>query len=255
MATDLDFARNTQWWVQRNMPPPALQDRPDVTCEVEETTAISQSGEQLVMRHVYALYLDYSQTVLTARFNPNDPSRVEFDQRHQPPPSTLRQDQLEMAHGQFGVRLAEAAKKKENSVVGNGTPAALVLELFRTIPDALPPIGTRAFGALVYTNLANASVQLYDEIRKGDIVTFRNAKFQGHKGGLNKKYHVDIGKPDHVAVVEDWDGTRKKIKAWEQGRDGKKVKLESFRLEDLRSGEIKVWREVSREWVGWGRKS
>ena len=255
MATDLDIGRNTQWWVQRNMPPPALQDRPDVTYEIEESGAISQNGEELVMRHVYALYLDYSQTILTARFNPHDPSRAEFNQRHQPPPSTLRQDQLETAHMRFGTKLAEAAKSRENTTVGNGTPFAFVMELFHAIPDALPPIGSRGYGSVIYTNLANASVQQYDEIRKGDILSFRNAKLQGHKGAMKQKYNIDVGKPDHVAVVVDWDGTRKKVRVWEQGRESRKVKEESFKLGDLRSGEVKIWRVVSREWVGWGRKS
>jgi myosin tail region-interacting protein MTI1 len=31
-----------------------------------------------------------------------------------------------------------------------------------------------------------------------------------------------------VAVVAVWDGTKKKVRAWEQGRESKKVKLESF---------------------------
>ena len=207
------------------------------------------------MRHIYALYLDLSQTIITARFSPKNPSNAEFSQRHQPPPSALRQDQLESAHTKFGSRIGEIAKSRENSTIGNGTPIAFVMELFNAVPDALPPIGTRAFGALIYTNLANASVQQYDEIRRGDVVTFRNAKFQGHRGTMKQKYNMDVGKPEHVAIVLDWDGGRRKLKAWEQGRESKKVKEASFKHDDLRSGEIKIWRIVSREWVGWGRKS
>ena len=133
------------------------------------------------LRHVYILYLDYSQTIVTARFNPKSPSHVEINQRHQPPPTPLRQDQLENAHMRFGVRLAEGAKAREHSTVGNGSPGALLSELMGVVPDA--------------------------------------------------------------------------FRAWEQGRESKKVKIESFKLGDLRSGEVKVWRVVSREWVGWGRKS
>lgn len=57
------------------------------------------------------------------------------------------------------------------------------------------------------------------------------------------------GKMEHVAIVLDWDGTKKKVRAYEQGRESKKVKLESFRLGDLKSGECKVWRVVKKTWV------
>lgn len=62
---------------------------------------------------------------------------------------------------------------------------------------------------------------------------------------------MEVGKPEHVAVVVDWDGTKKKIRAYEQGREKKKVTVEGYKMADLRSGECKVWRVVGREWVGW----
>lgn len=68
---------------------------------------------------------------------------------------------------------------------------------------------------------------------------------------MHSKYSVEVGKTDHVGVVIEWDGTKKKVRAWEQGRESKKVKLESFKFGDLRSGEVKVWRVMARNWVGW----
>lgn len=65
-------------------------------------------------------------------------------------------------------------------------------------------------------------------------------------------------------MVADWDGTKKKIRVWEQkGKDGgkgkekevvpggAKVKEESYRVADLKSGEVRVWRVMGRGWVGW----
>jgi len=49
----------------------------------------------------------------------------------------------------------------------------------------------------------------------------------------------------------DWDGTKKKVRVFEQGREKGKVKVEGFKMGDLKSGEVKVWRVVGREWVGW----
>jgi len=164
----------------------------------------------------------------------------------------MRQDQLEATYAKYGAKVAEAVTPRQNAVAGDGSPQGLITELLQPLKGVLHPVGTRAYGALVYSNLANATVQQFDEIRPGDIVSFRNAKFQGKHGGvMHQKYQLEAGKPDHVAVVVEWDGTKKKIRAAEQGRESKKCKVESFRLGDLRSGEVRVWRLMSRTWVGW----
>ncbi|KXG54095.1 uncharacterized protein PGRI_072390 [Penicillium griseofulvum] len=251
IATDVDFAEYTLWWTKPNTPPPAFQNRSDLLFEIEETASTNRGGKTTVSKDVYILFLDYSQTVLNVQFDPKNPADVSFEQRHEPPPLPLRQDQLEQAHIQLGTRISEAVNSIQNSTVGDGTPFGLVQYLLSPLSDALLPVGTRGYGASVYSNLANASVTQNDEIRAGDIVSFRNARFQGHRGTMHQKYSAEVGKPDHVGIVVDWDGTKKKIRAWEQGRESKKVKMESFKLNDLRSGECKVWRVMPRSWVGW----
>lgn len=253
IAADIDLGQDSQWWVQPNLPPPVLQNRQDIIYEIEETSTTRRGGKQTVTKTVYILYMDYSQTRISAQFEPREPTSVNFEQQHDSPPTRPRQDQLESAHTKFGLRISEGVNSKKETVVGDGTPQALVEELISTLPEALPPVGVRAYGALVYANLANATVQQLDEIRSGDIITFRNAKFQGHRGPMKSKYAYDVGKPDHIGIVVDWDGTKKKVRAWEQGRESKKVRIESFKLSDMRSGEVKVWRVMARNWVGWGQ--
>ena len=246
--------------VHDKLPPPSLQNRNDVRYEIESSTSTKRGGKTTVSKDVYVLYMDYSQSTINAMFDPQEPSHAVLEQRHERPPPPLRQDQLEDAAKHFSSRIAESAAAKINATVGDGSAHSFIYELIQSLSDALLPVGTRAYGALVYSNLANASTQQFDEIRAGDIVTFRNAKFSGHKGGLHSKYSMDVGKPDHVGVVIDWDGTKKKIRAWEQGReaDGKgskkaKVQQESFKVGDLRSGEVRVWRVMGRKWVGWDK--
>jgi hypothetical protein len=250
IANDIDLAAHNGWWRQANQVPPVLQGRKDLYFEAEETTT-KQGANTITTRTIYILFQDYSQTILTIVFDPYDQSDVEIDQRHEPPPRQLRQDELEQAYELFGRAISSAVTSKKDSVVGDGTPQALVHELLRPFKDALAPIGARAYGALVYANLANASTQQIDEIRPGDIVSIRNAKFQGKHGAMHAKYTAEVGRPDHVGVVAEWDGTKKKVRAWEQGRENKKVKMESFKLDDLRSGEVKIWRVMPRSWVGW----
>ncbi|KAK4674731.1 assembly of actin patch protein [Podospora pseudopauciseta] len=253
VANDIDLANQSGWWLQPNGLPSQLHGRKDIFFESEESTSSDphQGGKTIVTRDIYVLFQDYSQTVITVRFNPQDPSDVQLDQRHEAPPRALRQDQLEESYERFGRAIGEAVHKLKDTVVGDGTPQGLIHELLRPHKDALHPVGTRAYGALVYSNLANASTSQNDEIRPGDIISIRNAKFQGKHGAMHAKYSVEVGKPDHVAVVGEWDGTKKKVRAWEQGRESKKVKLESFKLDDLRSGEVKIWRVMPRSWIGW----
>jgi hypothetical protein len=250
VANDIDLGRASYWWTQPSSIPPALQSRRDFLYELEETSS-DQSGKNLITKQLFVLYQDYSQTIITAEFDAQDPANVNLEQRHEQPPSRLRQDQLEQAHDQFGRRIHESVTSKQNTVVGDGTPHALIQELLKPFTNALLPVGNRAYGAVVYGNLANASTQQNDEIRPGDIITLRNTKFQGKHGPMHAKYSMEVGKPDHVGVVSEWDGTKKKVRAWEQGRESKKVKLESFKLDDLRSGEVKIWRVMPRSWVGW----
>jgi hypothetical protein len=253
VANDIDLANQSGWWLQPNGLPPQLYGRKDIFFESEESSSADphQGGKTIVTRDIYVLFQDYSQTIITVRFNPRDPADVNLEQHHKPPPRALRQDQLEQSYERFGRAIGEAAASKKDTVVGDGTPQALIYELLRPFKDALLPVGTRAYGALVYSNLANASTTQNDEIRPGDIVSIRNAKFQGKHGAMHAKYSMEVGKPDHVAVVAEWDGTKKKVRAWEQGRESKKVKVESFKLDDLRSGEVKIWRVMPRSWIGW----
>ncbi|CCU74746.1 SH3 domain-containing protein/hypothetical protein [Blumeria hordei DH14] len=250
VANDIDLAPMSFWWTQLNGIPAALQGKKDILFESEEKTSY-QGGKTMIKKEIYVLFQDYSQTILSAYFDSQNPADVKLEQTHEQPPSRLRQDQLEQAHENLGRRIYDEIITRKDSIVGDGTPHGLITELLKPLPNVLHPVGSRAYGALIYGNIANASVQQRDEIRPGDIITFRNSKFQGKHGPLNAKYSIEVGKPEHVGIVAEWDGTKKKIRAWEQGRESKKVKLESFKLEDLRSGEVKVWRVMPRSWVGW----
>ena len=254
IAEDIDLAAQTGWWQQSSQIPPVFQGRKDIVFETEESTSTNRGAKTIITRTITVLFIDYSKTIITVHYDPYDPADVQLDQRHEPPPRSLRQDQLENSYDRFGRAIADMASSKKDSVVGDGTPQGLIHELLRPFKDALRPVGTRAYGALVYANMANASTLLHDEIRPGDIISFRNTRFQGKHGAMHAKYSAEVGKPDHVGVVAEWDGTKKKVRAWEQGRESRKVKMESFKLDDLRSGEVKVWRVMPRSWVGWSTR-
>ncbi|KAI6247646.1 hypothetical protein HI914_03924 [Erysiphe necator] len=253
LAKDIDLAPMSYWWTQPSGIPPVLQGRQDILLESVESSS-TFGVKDMVLKELYILFKDYSQTIVFAEFDPLNPADVKLEQKHEQPPRP-HQDQLEQAHEQIGQSVFERVTARKETIVGDGKPQDLIKELLSPFKDALPPIGKRVYGALVYCNIANACTHQNDEIRPGDIITLRNAKFQGKHGALGAKYTMEVGKPHHVGVVSEWDGTKKKIRAWEQGRESKKVKLESFKLDDLKSGEVKVWRVMPRSWVGWQEKN
>lgn len=255
IARDIDLGHASMWWTRPNTAPPALSNRNDVLLEFEGSSASKRGGRTTISRDVYVLFQDYSTSTISARFDSKEPADASLEQQHQAGPARPSQDQLESFFEQFGKTVVSATNALSGTSVDDGSAIALIRKAFAAVPAALPPIGTRVFGALVYSNLGNASIHQSDEIRPGDIASFRNAKFSGKHGAMHAKYSMDVGEPEHVAVVSEWDGTKKKIRAWEQGRESKKVKVESFKLGDLKSGEVKIWRVVPRSFVGWEGES
>lgn len=81
------------------------------------------------------------------------------------------------------------------------------------------------------------------DAKPGDLIKFNNCVFSGHKGSLHTKYTIETGVKS--VVVHEFDVVKKKIKA--QGKN----KLESYKFNDLKSGEYEVLRPVGRKFVGW----
>ncbi|KAK5013320.1 assembly of actin patch protein, partial [Cryomyces antarcticus] len=69
IATDVDLGERAQWWAQANVPPPVFQNRKDVLYEIEESSTSKRGGRTTISKDVYVLFSDYSQTVITARFD------------------------------------------------------------------------------------------------------------------------------------------------------------------------------------------
>ncbi len=132
----------------------------------------------MVNKDVYVLFADYSQTVINVRFDAKNPSDVIPSSDMKRLLAKLRQDQLEV-----GTRKDLAAKNLggcslqcKNTTVGDGTSHGLIQHLLSPLSDVLCSVGTRSYGALVYANLANASVQQHGKILVGEVISFRNAR-------------------------------------------------------------------------------
>lgn len=251
MATkEEDILDGSSWWLEEGSPPPGYGKRDDLIFEVEDTTSSRRGGRSVVTREVYILFSDYSQRIITVQYDLDSPSRPTFSQRDKPPPSLPSKVELEKWHQTTGSQIVSSAEIRLGSTIGDGTAISLISDILGEVDGCLPSVGMHVHGALVYSNMGNSSTTQSDEIRSGDIVTFHNAIFQAH-GGLRGKTVTEVGKPDHVAIVQEWNGSKKKLKVFEQRPEQRRVSHNSYKIGDLKSGEVQVFRPMPRTWVDW----
>ena len=117
----------------------------------------------------------------------------------------------------------------------------------------LPPIGNKSYGVTIYKNFNNSNVSKIDDIKAGDILWIKNGKFSTHKGIIGSK-SVTVGDgPDNgtcAGVIYDFDPKQAKFKVIEQDASGH-IKQESYKIGEFKSGKIRVFRPVSRQYVDW----
>jgi len=247
---DENIQDGSRWWLEADSPPPIYKGRDDLAVEVEDNHSTRRGGRSTLTREVYVLFSDYSQKMITVQYDVDDPSRPVFSQRHKPPPPEPSKSELESWHKQLGLQILSSAESRIGGSVGEGTSLAFVKDIIKNITACLPSPGTQTHGAVVYSNIGNSSTKQSDEIRPGDIVAFRHAIFQTH-GGLRGKTALEVGKPDHVAIVQEWNGSKRKLKVIEQRPEQRRVVHNSYKIPELKSGEVHVFRPMPRSWIDW----
>lgn len=81
-------------------------------------------------------------------------------------------------------------------------------------------------------------------IQPGDVIQFRDAKFEGKKLRGFDNYHATY--PHHTAVVLALKKEHNVITVLEQNVGGKRLVIEStYRLTDLKAGWLRIYRPVS----------
>lgn len=165
------------------------------------------------------------------------------------PPSAeqhLTPDDL-MAHwGRVGIQIHEVAaalhEKSKKGVVGDGSYLGFVTTVLGQVPNAAQPAPPfESFGYLVYSQAAAAVQRRVSDIMPGDVLVAHDAKFKGHKGLQSYHQHVGVGQP-LLAVIVDFETKKSKVKVFQANQHvgQQSVEAASYRLEDLKSGEVKV---------------
>ena len=175
-----------------------------------------------------------------------------------PPPGTeftsttlqnLSPEELTAIWKRVGVQICEAAtllyEKSKKTVVGDGTYAGFVNAALSEVPNAAKPSGlggAQGWGYLVYAQTGSAVQKRLSEIMTGDVVEFVDVRFKGHKKLQPYSQHVGAAGEPLVGVVSEVEHKKSKVKLLQANQHVGQQTVESvsYRLEDLKSGTVKV---------------
>lgn len=185
---------------------------------------------------------DLSRTIVSVSFGEEDPSDADVSQESFAPPPYPSLDALIRLSTTLGAQIFAAAHSKLSEKARDVNAYQLIDLCFSRAPNALPPIAHSTFGIVVFATRGGSQKYEQDEPRAGDIVVFDNVKI---KHGLSTT-KVGQGARPHVAVVASWDVKKRKLHTIEA--EGQ-VTEEGYRVEDVKSGEVKVFRVVDKAWL------
>lgn len=246
---ELKLDVSSAWWLKKNELPPSLQSRvdKDLIFEVDENVIKRRGGKQLVLKDYYILNQDNSQNVLHVSFDPADSqATVNITETSEKPP-IFSKSELEKYSTTLGVQVFQVASR----LVNQSIKEPLVPYVLSQIKGVLKPVGLRSYGAVIYTNSNHSEVHQVDDFKAGDIIAINKAKFQGHNK-LHQKIVYDVGNggAPFAGVITEFDESKRKFRVIESDGSGK-VKHSSYKPSDMKSGKIKVFRVVSRDFVKW----
>jgi len=136
---------------------------------------------------------------------------------------------------QSAIALAEKGKK---SIVGDGTGVGFVAATLAGTPGAYKA----SYGWLVFSQNGASVQRRSSDIMPGDIIVLTDAKLKGHKGlqGYSTQLSGEL-----VGVVCEFEAKKSKVKVWQPALHPNSypaVESVSYRLEDLKSGSVMVYR-------------
>ncbi|PCH39841.1 hypothetical protein WOLCODRAFT_88321 [Wolfiporia cocos MD-104 SS10] len=157
-------------------------------------------------------------------------------------------DDLIAQWGRVGIQIHEAAtvlfEKSKKSLVGDGTFLGFITAVLNQVPNALQPEPPYdMFGYLIYAQAGSSVQRRVSDVMPGDIIVLQDAKFKGHKG--LQMYHQTVGAGEPLyAVIADCEVKKSKVKVFQANQHvgQQTVESASYRLEDLKSGSIKIYR-------------
>ncbi|EFI27173.1 hypothetical protein CC1G_14998 [Coprinopsis cinerea okayama7 len=156
----------------------------------------------------------------------------------------LSADDLMAVWGRVGVQVCEVAttlfEKSKKGLVGDGTYPGFVRVVLNEVPNAAK---ASDWGYLVYKQTGGAVQKRASDIMPGDLVELSDAKFKGHKG--LQAYQLIVGTDEPVVgVISEFEPKKSKLRVFQANQHvgQQTVEVVSYRLDDLKSGVLKIYR-------------
>jgi hypothetical protein len=114
------------------------------------------------------------------------------------------------------------------------------------VPNAAPPTGAPlSYGYLIYAQSGGAVQRRAADVMPGDVLALYDARLKGHKGIQSYSQHIGVEEPC-VGVVTEIEAKKFKIRVLQANQHVSQQTIESvsYRLEDLKSGQVKVRRRA-----------
>ncbi|GME91754.1 hypothetical protein B5S28_g574 [[Candida] boidinii] len=232
------------WWVSRKLPGDSKFK--DVLFEINSFSQEKRCSRSVLYIDYYILNKDYSQIIWEISCDANHPENIlSYSETLLPTPSAS-QEYLKKASSTYGPKIIELTKSAQRT--------SLKQEFISWIFDQLPPKVLRnvgkSYGTVIYRNIDNKDVRNYDKIRPGDIFSAVHAKFESRSALHKKSVELGTSRQPHMAVITEFDKIKNKFRVVEQDPRGV-VQESSYKLSDMKSGRIEVFRVVGRNYVGW----
>ena len=159
-----------------------------------------------------------------------------------PPGPEPDADTLMMLWGKIGTQVTQSAtvlaEKGKKSIVGDGTSTGFVTAVLAGVPNAYKA----SYGWLVFSQNGPTVQRRSSDIMPGDVIVMTDIKLKGHKGlqGYSTQVNGEL-----VGIVGEFEVKKHKLKVWQpalQPNSYPTIESVSYRMEDLKSGTIQVYR-------------
>jgi hypothetical protein len=256
-----NISGSSSWWLKGDLPD-VLSERlgHDLIYEVDTNSIRKRGGRVINYRDYYIAFFDLSQIVFELEYESGDPrATIKFVNYFIKPIPIIRKDLLDNYHRDFSHLIINKAAELVGKQISEDVVLIVLHQIVQHEPKSghsmLGPVGDKSFGVTIYKNFNNVNISKIDDIKPGDILWVKQGKFVSHKNLIGSKKVVvgnDDGKDSkaYCGIIYEFDNKKEKFKVIELDSTGHVVK-ESYKVGDFKSGKIRVFRSVGRDYIQW----
>lgn len=274
MAGDFDLELGSLWWnkLPPKLPVPSMQNKGPQTSSSGWSWEQDFRGSRKTLIAVVRFLDDLPTTKVKVTWDPSSPAKtVKAEQKHLPPPPPLSPEELDAAHTLYGQNIATWCEEAIGTTVGDGECWTMIDHALKDLADTYRKHGKeglmtsqgRSHGYCILTLEAptpgsNKGMLQLADVRRGDILEMKAAYFKTveeapvtrpHEWGkwLKGRGERSVRLANHTAVVKGVRGDVVDV-VEQNGNVRHGVGVESYDLEDMQEGLIRVFRAVGEGW-------